>query len=195
MSFLPGCGQTSEISTNVTRTAQINVLPVVENLATTTPQQVILRSENKKVLTYTDNPYKFSLDYPKEWEIIENINSNHLKSINFGQKENPNEYNPLLPQFNIVLQEESFESIVKKIEDGERMSDGTTSTKVNDVEDILVNGIHAKKGNHGTSLGIPEVFYFIPLPHQKTSLWITYHFGDKISEDVVKNVISSLKIK
>jgi hypothetical protein len=186
---MSGCGQVK-----IPQSAEVLNEPVV----TSTPTQQNIQSEFQN---YTNDTYHFSLLYPKSWEIIETKNYEFATDFRFemnyyfSQSDISNlRPGSLIPGFDIAVTSESFEAVVKKVEDMGRVQDGSTYTKVVNIQETTLNSLKAITGEHGSDIGLGQKFYFVQIPNQKKSLWISYTYTTEEAEKVLLNIISSLKL-
>lgn len=186
---LSGCGEGKT-------SPSVNV--VSEPVSTSTPSPQHIQSEFQN---YTNDIYHFSLVYPKSWEIFETKNYEFATDFYFemnyyfSQSDISNlPPSSLIPGFDIAVTSESFETVVKKVEDMGRVQDGSTYTKVVNVHETTVNSFKALTGEHGSDIGLGQKFYFVPLPNQNKALWISYTYTTETAEKILVNIISSLKL-
>lgn len=183
--LMSGCGETKFVPEDSTVTGKPNV--------TVLPEETVL---------YSNSEYKFSLEYPKSWNVEKaaDASSSYGPFFEAGYSFSLTDISTLrpnadIPGLDIAITKKSFQDIVKMIEDIDRLPNGETVSKVGDVEDVIIDNVAAKKGSNGTGIGLPESFYFIPLPNQNKSLWITYNSFETSTIDTVETIVSSLKLK
>lgn len=206
---LNGCGKVeklppvSDLPTHPTTNVLQDVQEVTEtNEGREEPTSTIAQLNTAQdTIPYVNKKYNFSLYYPSNWKVeqSENLSTSYGEIFEDGYYFFLSDTSTLrphadIPGLNIAITEKNFEYIVKMTEDVERLPNGDTISKVNNIQNITLDNVQIKMGDYGTAIGLAESFYFIPLPHQNKSLWITYRSFETSTIESVEKIISSLKL-